>query len=279
MKKGYFIISALAGLAISTSAFAAFVFNCPDSSKSYYYNASCHACPQGQEQGKDGACCSKETMCGDVCKCSSGMECDKNKNKCVKKLPTCSKSEYLAGSVCKACPENATCDGVNAVCNKGYVDVAKNIHGAVCKKVGTTCSKKQYVVNGKCVACPKLGTCDGENVKCPYGYTKDSKGYVKCNTKPQCSKKQYLVDTKCVACPKLGTCDGENVKCPNGYTKDSKGYVTCKVKQCQQGSHESIAWIKKHYKNCSSCREENIKAGACSKNKKAHKHYYCQCDC
>ena len=50
-------------------------------------------------------------------------------------------------------------------------------------------------------------------------------------------------------------------------------------KKCKQGSHESHAWIKAHYKNCINCRVESIKAGACSKNKKAHKHYYCDCDC
>ena len=45
--------------------------------------------------------------------------------------------------------------------------------------------------------------------------------------------------------------------------------ATCK----EEGSHESIDYIKKHYKNCSNCREENILAGKCAKNKKAHKHY------
>ncbi len=50
-------------------------------------------------------------------------------------------------------------------------------------------------------------------------------------------------------------------------------------KKCQQGSHESIDYIKKHYKNCTNCRTDNIKDGECARVKGAHKHHYCFCDC
>jgi len=52
-----------------------------------------------------------------------------------------------------------------------------------------------------------------------------------------------------------------------------------KLAQCKQGSHDSINWIKKRYKHCTKCGEQKIAAGKCSKNKKAHKHYFCYCDC
>ena len=45
----------------------------------------------------------------------------------------------------------------------------------------------------------------------------------------------------------------------------------------KQGSHDSINYLKRHYKNCTKCWSEDIAAGKCSKNKKAHKHYYCNC--
>ena len=217
------------------------------------------------------------------------------KGTCVAK---CSKkTEYLAGLVqgCKACPANATCDGVNATCNSGYVNTAKSIHEIICERSSQACSKTQYMVNGRCVDCPKYGKCDGKNVKCPDGYTKDAKGYVTCKTVPTCESNQrlvnnkcveqtcnsshYLVNNKCVACPMYAKCDGKNVKCPDGYTKDAKGYVTCKAKLCKKGSHDSIAFIKKNYKNCTKCGTENIAAGKCAKNKKAHKHYHCMCNC
>jgi len=48
--------------------------------------------------------------------------------------------------------------------------------------------------------------------------------------------------------------------------------------QCQQGSHQSISYIKQHYSNCQNCREESFPKG-CPRKKGAHKHYYCYCDC
>ena len=48
--------------------------------------------------------------------------------------------------------------------------------------------------------------------------------------------------------------------------------------KCEQGSHDSINYIKRHYKNCTQCREEVIPAGKCAKVKGKHKHYYCMCD-
>ncbi|MBP5343878.1 MAG: hypothetical protein J6Y85_02235 [Alphaproteobacteria bacterium] len=45
----------------------------------------------------------------------------------------------------------------------------------------------------------------------------------------------------------------------------------------KQGSHISASYIRDHYKNCNKCWSEDVKAGQCKKNKKAHKHYYCNC--
>lgn len=50
------------------------------------------------------------------------------------------------------------------------------------------------------------------------------------------------------------------------------------IAKCEQGSHNSINYIRKHYKNCTQCREEVIPAGKCAKVKGKHKHYYCMCD-
>jgi len=60
---------------------------------------------------------------------------------------------------------------------------------------------------------------------------------------------------------------------------DTKTQAVKLGKQCQQGSHESIATIKKAHKNCTACRTEDVKDGACDRKKGAHKHYYCFCDC
>ena len=49
-------------------------------------------------------------------------------------------------------------------------------------------------------------------------------------------------------------------------------------KKTMRGSHEGYATIKKQYKNCTNCRTENKKDGACKRVKGAHKHYYCFCD-
>ena len=143
------------------------------------------------------------------------------------------------------------------------------------------CKENQYLVGSVCTACPKGAKCDGQNASCPYGYKKDAKSNVICNAAPRCSATQYLANNKCTTCPKNATCNGKTATCKKGYntTTTKTGVVICSHKKCQQGSHESHAWIKKRYKNCTNCRVESIKAGACSKNKKAHKHYYCDCDC
>ena len=237
----------------------------------YIVNSKCVTCP------KYGKCDGKNVKCpGAYTKDSKGV---------VTCTGPCAANMYVSASSntsveCTACPANATCNGTKTVtCKSGYTKVTKK-GGITCVAKVLTCKNNQYIVDSKCVACPKLGTCDGKNVKCPYGYTKDAKGYVTCKPKAvTCKKNQYIVNNKCVACPKGATCDGQNPKCPNGYTKDSKGYVTCKTKLCEQGSHVSYEVIKRTYKGCTKCRAESVAAGKCAKNKKAHKHYYCMCEC
>ena len=231
-------------------------------------SAECTACPA------NATCNGTGTV---TCKAGYAQSADKTKGiSCV--LTKCKTNQYLLYGKCMSCPANATCNGQTATCKSGYAQEADKTKGITCVLV--KCKSNQYIVGNTCANCPKLGTCDGKNVKCPYGYTKDAKGYVTCKPKGvTCKKNQYIVGNKCVACPKGATCDGENPKCPNGYTKDSKGYVTCKAKLCEKGSHESIAFIKKTYKGCTKCRTEKVAAGKCAKNKKAHQHYYCDCNC
>ena len=100
----------------------------------------------------------------------------------------------------------------------------------------------------------------------------------------KCTLGQYWTDFrggKCLSCPKNATCNGKTATCATGYTQEKSsqtGTVIC-TKKCEQGSHESAAWIKNHYKNCTKCRVVKIDAGSCAKNKNAHVHYYCDCDC
>jgi len=47
-------------------------------------------------------------------------------------------------------------------------------------------------------------------------------------------------------------------------------------KKTRQGSHVSIATIKRQYKNCVNCTTETAKN--CKRVKGTHKHYYCFCD-
>jgi len=349
MKKRYVIASLLVGMALSTSAVAKFVFDCTnkDGSYGYMYDNNCHACPKGQELGKDGKCYDTTKKCtsnqyivnGTCMPCPPKGTCDGTNVKCpygyIKSNgavscntapgvnPSCSPGsvfqgpstgegkcvavtdsmcgngkiastdstgrlvctdkkctvkQYLAGTLCRACPANATCDGVNAKCNSGYQEITKNPHTVICAAVGQVCTTKQYRVDKTCVACPKLGTCDGDNVKCPYGYTKDKKGYVTCNPAPTCKSNQYIVNNKCMTCPANATCNGKTATCKKGMvTTNQNGKITCKAKQCKQGSHESISWIRKRYPNCKNCKAETV--NACSKNKKPHKHYSCECDC
>ena len=196
---------------------------------------------------------------------------------CEKDPLTCKTNQYVANNKCATCPANATCNGKTATCKTGYARVVKD---GVVSCALKSCKTNQYIVGTTCVACPKGATCDGKNPKCPNGYTKDAKGYVICKTTATCKSSQYLVNKKCTACPKNAKCNGQTATCKSGYAKTTKnGVVTCMVKQCEKGSHTSIEAIKKANKGCTKCRTENVAAGKCAKNKKAHRHYYCNCNC
>ena len=97
----------------------------------------------------------------------------------------------------------------------------------------------------------------------------------KCDSTPKCAKNKWKSNGKCTACPVDAECDGDTFSCKTGFKKSGN---KCVAKKCEQGSHKSIDYIKKHHPNCTQCRTENIKAGACAKVKGAHKHYYCMCD-
>ena len=229
--------------------------------------------------GKCTACPANATCNGQTATCKSGysQEADKTKGiTCI--LTKCKTNQYLLYGKCAACPANATCNGRTATCKSGYAQGADKTKGITC--ILKKCKTNQYLLYGKCTACPANATCNGQTATCKSGYAQgaDKTKGITCILK-KCKTNQYIVGTTCVACPKGATCDGKNPKCPNGYTKDAKGYVTCKVKQCKKGSHVSIDAIKKANKGCTNCGSEDIAVGQCDKNKKAHKHYYCDCNC
>ena len=206
----------------------------------------------------------------------------------------CKTNHYLVGTECVACPKYGTCEGDNVKCLYGYTKDSKGrveCYGPESAPVSTDCAKNQYfVAKVGCVACPKLATCDGKTAKCKSGYDANtilqlSKGVIECvphGYGNPCKSNQYLVGKTCAACPANATCDGKTATCKKGFATDKKnGKVACKkvVKRCKQSSHDSFNWIKSRYKNCSKCEATKIAAGKCSKNKKAHKHYTCECDC
>ncbi|MBQ4472370.1 MAG: hypothetical protein II942_03930 [Alphaproteobacteria bacterium] len=235
-----------------------------------YLNASTRACA---------ACPANATCDGKTAKCKAGYVSAlvDGAIRCVAKI--CAKNQHIEDGICKACPKNATCNGKDFSC-KSYT-YSKAHHACDVPH----CNKNEYWNIANCEKCPANATCDGEKViKCAAGYKLTGNKCVA--VIPTCNKNQYLrFDKKqnreiCEACPKGATCDGKNPKCPKGYTKDSEGRVICNsVNKCQQGSHVSVDYIRSHYKNCQACRVENIAAGKCAKNKAAHKHYYCDCDC
>jgi len=238
--------------------------------KNEFMHPSTHKCT---------TCLANATCDGTQYTCKPGYKKEENVAKgiaprCISIAPTCKKDQYIVDNKCVACPERATCDGKNPKCPNGYT---KDGNGYVI----CNCAKNEYAMGKSCVACPAGATCDGKNPHCPYGYTKDKKGYVICNKAPACKANQYMVNTTCTACPANATCDGKKATCKAGFNTSTKdGKVTCSAaKKCKQGSHVSVDTIKKQYKNCGSCGADDIKAGQCAKNNKAHKHYHCMCDC
>ena len=69
------------------------------------------------------------------------------------------------------------------------------------------------------------------------------------------------------------TTSSSSSKSSSSNTTSSKSSGSC----TKQGSHDSINYIKSHYKNCNNCWSEDVAAGKCSKNRNAHKHHYCNC--
>ncbi|MBP5344510.1 MAG: hypothetical protein J6Y85_05515 [Alphaproteobacteria bacterium] len=185
---------------------------------------------------------------------------------------TCTSSQYIVNNQCKACPANATCNGTNATCKSGYTQSTRN--GVVtCTATGTSefisvseesidtdapsCSNKQYLVGTVCTTCPTNATCDGTKFTCNSGYTEQG---LLCVSVDEARLEQSQTLSNQVQAADMKT---------SSYKLGNK---------CQQGSHTSIDWIKKHFKNCTDCRTEDIEDGACSRVKGDHKHYYCYCD-
>ena len=272
-KKGYVVVATTGGIT-----------GCQSSCKNNEYITfeGCKACP-------DNATCNGETAT-----CDKGFKKEEDRsNNVTCRVPVCptvacTKNQYRISDecgTCTNCPKNATCNGQTVTCDKGFEKlVNRSTQRVYCQQTVVTCKSSQYLVDGKCVACPKNATCDGKTVTCNKGFEKlvnRSTQRVYCQqTVVTCKSSQYRVDGKCVACPKNATCNGTTAICKkNMVTTTKNGKVTCSVKQCKQGSHINARFIRDHYKNCTKCWSEDIKAGACAKNKKAHKHYYCNCNC
>ena len=223
---------------------------------------------------------------------------------------TCNVNQYLVKEKCTTCPTNAKCNGKTATCNTNYTKSEKN--GVVtCTAKTNSNTGKKCVEEGSHVSISYIkksfkncSKCRTENVaagKCSKNTKAHKHYYCMCgegcqnsttsttSTKTQtttCNTNQYLVKEKCTTCPTGAKCNGKTATCNTNYTKSEKnGVVTCTAKtnsntgkKCvEEGSHVSISYIKKSFKNCSKCRTENVAAGKCSKNTKAHKHYYCTC--
>ncbi len=240
--------------------------------KAHYQN--CTNCGQKKEKGK------VIYYCDCDCPQSSNTSNKKNTTSTVSKK-SCSTKQYLLNDKCTACPSNATCDGKTFACKNGYTK-----SGNSCVKTNKKCAKNQWLNGTTCTTCPSNATCDGKTFKCGSTFTKTKNNSCAC-----ASNLLYVPHSsggigKCATCPANATCNGTRTfTCKSGYTKSGNS-CTKKAssssgssgKKCEeQGSHDSIAYIKKNYKNCSNCRTENVAAGKCSKNKKAHKHYYCMC--
>jgi len=94
-----------------------------------YYSPSitgdkCMACP------RHGICNGTE-----VVRCENGyekMSCSEAVG-CIAHNEKCLSNEFLmCGNFCWPCPEHATCDGVYARCNPGYMNIVRSPYGGLC---------------------------------------------------------------------------------------------------------------------------------------------------
>ena len=149
--------------------------------------------------------------------------------------------------------------------------------------VGTSAysaTQQQWIKNNKCTPCPANATCDGTKFTCKAGYVKSGNA---CVAKPSNNIANSVGNSGVLQAVSekdsveviAAVSEKDSVEVVESVVEvDSKKKATC-----TQGSHIGFDWIKKHYSGCTKCRTENIAAGKCSKNKKAHKHYYCECNC
>ncbi len=89
-----------------------------------YTSNKCMACP------RHGICNGTE-----VVRCEKGyekMSCDEAVG-CIGHHEKCLPNEFLkCGHICWPCPEHATCDGVYAHCNSGYMNIVRSPYGGIC---------------------------------------------------------------------------------------------------------------------------------------------------
>ena len=192
----------------------------------------------------------------------------------------CKSNQYFLNGKCVACQQAATCDGKKMKCLYGSIKSNGFVTCNYAKGLNYSCVN--YIV--------KDGKCANISTMCPNGTTAkaDAKGKVTCTKTPTTTTKGVSIkheeigrvtDNKVAAQSAVIKVTKEDI----GRVMDNKVPAPSKnkpvVKKCKRGSHEGHNWIKKHYKNCVNCVTTNVAAKKCSKNKKAHKHYYCDCDC
>ncbi len=235
--------------------------DCPlGSLEGYTYGVDCLKCPKRSKYNKKNNECQSESVAG-----ATAVQHGSIWN--GKTLDFCFDSKTGAG-------QDEGCSADKPICGaRGYENTGKKRSGSHCVKCMN--DKKDDAIDSGC-------TKDK-----PFCAADQGKFGNECRS-IKCKSNQYLANDKCMACPANAACDGQKATCKSGFsttTSIKNGKVMCVTrhvsvdKQCKQGSHNSINWIKKQYKNCTDCKTENIAAGECSKNKKAHKHYSCMCDC
>ena len=262
--KLHFVFFALSAFALSTTASAAKCPNGYTTSKGCVDQCSSSTgFPYYLSEGK--RCVTKKECL------NKGYVLDESQGFC-EKPNKCTKNQYLADGKCRTCPQNATCNGKTGQCKTGYIATYGNSDELFTCELAS-CKKNQYLTGGKCYPCPPKGTCNGKlsGVTCSKGYeaVADGSGKITCD-KVQPKFPPATPGNGAITKPAAMLARQQQKVAPTAPKKH---------KTCKQGSHVSIATIKKHYKNCTNCETQKIKAGTCTKDPKAHVHYYCDCDC
>lgn len=147
---------------------------------------------------------------------------------------SCATDHYLNGEFCTHCPANATCDGVDFVCNDGYLrneetDTCEAVDGISCQSQSTCggaggyfCRYTDYPGSSYCSATvPGNGTCEkadgivltGNNGQTYFVSNDDYMYYW--SAKNFCESKGMHLASMAEACPDWTNEEGKDNACPN----------------------------------------------------------------